>query len=127
MGFFWLNAYCKLANDCKPVYVCFDFETRVVLGRAPLFNVVHVGEDVAGDLGDQVGLHVLRHLLGCHAIEDSGTRSRRRGVCRCHWIWGRARKGTVLGAIKGMCVVVGKSVSYHARAPVTGGYEVRVC
>ena len=34
---------------------------------------------------------------------------------------------TVLRATNGMCVVGDESISYHAKAPVTGGYKCRVC
>ena len=127
MGLFWLHAYCELANDCEPVGVCLDFESRVVLGRAPLINVVHIIEDIASYLGDQVGFHVLGRLHGCHAVEDFVTRRGEEGFAGAIGLGGVRGGRTVLRATKGMCVIVDESVSYHARSLVTRGYEGRVC
>ena len=116
-----------MANDCEPVGVCLDFESRVVLGRAPLINVVHFGEDIVGDLSDQVGLHVLERLCCCHAVEESVTFKGEEGFTDAIGL-GCVRGGqTVPRATNGMCVGEDEFVSYHAKALVTVGYKGRVC
>ena len=106
-----------MADDYKPVGVCFDFETRVVLGRAPLFNGVHVGEAFMFSNACVVAMSLTIPLL----VGD------KQGFTGAIGFGGVRGGRTVLRATKGMCVVVDESVSYHARSQETKGYEGRVC
>ena len=52
---FGLHADDKLAENLKLVGLWIKLKIGLILGRAPIFNVVHVDKGAGVDLGNQVG------------------------------------------------------------------------